>query len=113
MIIFVFDSAFFTGESFRMNIILVSVVYELTFKVVMAAAFKTSGCFGHSLLFGKSERNDFAEVALSFICGKLRNLRSAHSFSVFKCLLGNIISFNYERFFIFEHFAVQISVDAV
>ena len=42
MIILVLYGALFTGKSFRMNIVLVSKVDELTFKVVVTAAFQTS-----------------------------------------------------------------------
>ena len=42
MIVFVLYGALFTGKSFRMNIVLVSKVDELTFKVVVTATFQTS-----------------------------------------------------------------------
>ena len=113
MIIFEFDGVLLTCKSFRVNVILVSEVYQLTFKVIVTSAFQTSRSLCYSLFFCESFRYYFAEIVLSFFRRKLRNLRSAHSLSVFKSLFGDVVSFDYVRLFIFENFAVQISVYAV
>ena len=113
MVIFEFDGVLIARESFRFDIVLVRKVDQLTFEIVVTAAFQTSGSLRHRLFFGERARNDFAEVILSFFRTKLRQGLSAESFSVFEGLFGNIVSFNDIRFFIFYFFAREISVDHV
>ena len=112
MIVFVFYGVLFTCKSVRMYIILICIIYQFALKVIVASALQTSGSFSYSLFFSESARDNFAEVAFSFFGRKLRNFRSAHSFSVFESLFRYVVSLNHIRLSVFYFFAIQISVDA-
>ena len=94
-----------------MYVVLICKVDELALEVVVAAAFQTSGCFFLSLLSCESTRNNLSEVILALLSGELRNLRTALTFSVFECLLGDVITSYIIRFFVSDGLAIQISVD--
>ena len=113
MSIFEFNCILVTRESFRMYIVLVCKVNQLTFEVVVASAFQTSGSFFNSLFFCVCVRNNFTEVIFSFFCAELRKSRSAKSFSVFESLFCDVVPFYEERFFVFDFFTVKVSVDNV
>ena len=109
MIVFKFYFVDVACKSVRFNIILVCKIYELAFKVVVASALKTSVCFLNCLLFVIAV-NNLCEVVFSFFSFKLAHYRSAFSFSVLECSFCNVVSFNYERFFIFNILAVKICI---